>query len=52
MKSESKTFDTSTVHGLKLAEQYQARLYSKYDRVIVSGGLNYVRIEGRNRANN
>ncbi len=32
---ESKTFDTSTLKGLKSAERYQNKLYSLYDSVEV-----------------
>ena len=32
---ENKTFDTSTEEGIKQAEQYQSKLYSKYESVTV-----------------
>ena len=45
---ESKTFDTSTVAGLKQAEKYQQKLYGKYDSVTVKPiGLNRVLIQGK-----
>jgi hypothetical protein len=48
MTTESKTFDTSDLKGLKAAELYQQRLYGKYDSVtVVPVGLNRVRITGR-----
>jgi len=34
-KSVSKIFDTSTLQGLKAAERFQQRMYSKYDSVQV-----------------
>lgn len=44
----SKTFDTSTLAGLKSAERYQARLYNLYDKVTVTPiGFNRVCITGR-----
>ena len=46
---ETKTFDTSTPKGLKQAERYQSRLYSKYDKVtVVPAGFDRVQITGRN----
>ena len=45
--TETKTFDTSTLKGLKQAERYQQRLYNKYDKVtVVPAGLERVRITG------
>lgn len=42
---ESRTFDTSTLQGLKLAERYKAYLSNKYERVTVSAvGLNRVKV--------
>jgi hypothetical protein len=48
---ESRTFDTSTVNGLKQAERYQQRLYSKFEKVIVVPvGLSQVKIWGEHRS--
>jgi hypothetical protein len=48
-QTETKRFDTSTIDGLKAAERYQWRLYSKYNNVTVATlGLNRVEITGRN----
>jgi hypothetical protein len=47
---QSKTFDTSTIQGLKAAERFKAKLENQYDKVIVTAiGFNRVRIEGRAR---
>ena len=44
---ENKTFDTSTIEGLKTAERYKRRLENKYDKVRTTPvGLDRVRIEG------
>jgi hypothetical protein len=44
---EQRTFDTSTVKGLKQAERYKARLENKYDKVTTTPeGLDRVRIKG------
>ena len=41
----SKTFDTSTVEGIKQAERFQARMYERFESVIVYAiGLNRVQI--------
>jgi hypothetical protein len=45
--SETKVFDLRTTKGYTASEKYQARLYSKYDKVTVTPvGLNRVRISG------
>lgn len=45
----SRTFDTSTVHGLNQAERFKARLNDRFDSVTVYAiGLNRVRIVGLN----
>ena len=45
---QSKTFDTSTIQGLKTAERFKVKLENQYDKVIVTAiGFNRVRIEGR-----
>jgi hypothetical protein len=47
---ESKTFDTGTLAGLKQAERYQARLYSKYNKVTVTPiGMSKVKISANGR---
>jgi len=44
---ESKTFDTSTVQGVKAAERYQQRLYAKYDSVkVITLGMFRVMVKG------
>lgn len=44
---EGKTFDTSTIEGLKAAERYKTKLENKYDKVVTTTvGLDRVRIEG------
>ena len=51
MASDSKTFDTGTLAGLKAAERYQQRLYGKYKSVsVVPVGLNRVRITGKGKS--
>lgn len=46
-QGETKTFDTSTLKGLKDAERYKARLENKYDKVTTdSVGFDRVRITG------
>jgi hypothetical protein len=46
--TESKTFDTSTLKGLRQAERYQQKLYGKYDKVEVKPlGLTRTTITGR-----
>lgn len=46
---ESKTFDTSTLAGLKSAERFKTRMENKYENVTtVSKGLFGVVITGRN----
>ena len=45
---QSRTFDTSTIEGLKQAERYQQRLYAKFDKVVVIPvGLNRIKIYGQ-----
>lgn len=45
-----KTFDTSTIAGLKAAERYQQSLYSKFDKVTVTPiGLNRVKVWGERK---
>ena len=45
---ESKSFDTSTIEGLKQAEKYKAKLENKYDSVTTKPvGLNRVLIQGK-----
>lgn len=47
--SESKTFDTETLEGLKAAERYQQSLYEKYNTVTVKPlGLTRTTITGEN----
>lgn len=42
---KSKTFDTSTLAGLKRAERYKARLENQFNKVTVTAvGLNRVNI--------
>ena len=46
---ESRQFDTRTADGIKAAERYQMRLYSKYERVTVKAvGLDRVVVIGSN----
>jgi hypothetical protein len=51
MKGSLRIFDTSTLAGLKAAEQYKAALENAYDRVIVnSAGLNRVQIRAEEKS--
>jgi hypothetical protein len=50
MHFERRTFDASSVKGLKAAEKYKQRLENKYDRVITTpAGFNHVRIGGSSK---
>lgn len=50
IEMQSRTFNTSTLAGLKQAELYQQHLYSKFDKVVVMPvGMSSVKIWGELR---